>query len=621
MTDVFREGQVLNDRYRVLRRLGGGGMADVYLCEDLTLDRRVAIKVLLERFRGDAQFLERFRREAKAAAGLNHPNVVGIHDWGEVEGVPYIVMEYVEGETLKDLIRRRGRLNGNDAVRITLGLLAAVQFAHRNDIVHRDIKAQNILLDGAGNVKVTDFGIARAGDSGMTEAGSILGTAQYIAPEQARGLPVDERSDLYSVGVVLYEMLTGAVPFTGDSAVTVAMKHVNETAPEPATLVPGMPHSLNQIVLKALAKDPDQRYANAEQFARDLEAARGGGEVTAAGFDPDMERTAYLGAGTSPTRVMSGPPPAPPEDEGGRRRWPWILLVILLAVIGVTGFLLWRSLSGEKADVPSVVGLAQAAAERKLEDAGFKVKVSDEYSDEFAEGFVSRQEPGEGTRLRVGGTVEIWVSRGASTVTLPSFRGWKVADVEAWLEGNGLRGVQKKGRSDAVASGRVYKQDPAAGSEVQRDGEVTYWVSTGRPQVAVPDLSGMTQADAQAALADAGLVLGTVSTESSTSVTAGLVIRQDPAAGTKVADGAAVSIVVSSGSPSPSPSPSPSLIQVPDVYGMDAGNAANTLQTAGFVVVVKQQPSIQPPNTVIKMKPDANTMAPKGSTVTITVAK
>lgn len=224
MSDVFQDGQIVNERYRIVRRLGGGGMADVYLCEDLTLGRKVALKVLLRRFLGDAQFVERFRREAKAAAALNHPGIVAIYDWGQVDGTPYIVMEYVEGETLKDLIRRRGRLGGAEAVDLTLGLLAAVGLAHRHGIVHRDIKAQNILIDRNGAAKVTDFGIARAGDSGMTEAGSILGTAQYLSPEQARGLPVDERSDLYSVGVVLYEMLTGRVPFSGDSAVNVAMR-------------------------------------------------------------------------------------------------------------------------------------------------------------------------------------------------------------------------------------------------------------------------------------------------------------------------------------------------------------------------------------------------------------
>ena len=319
----------VSGRYRVLRKIGGGGMADVYLCEDLTLGRRVALKVLLQRFLDDPNFVERFRREAKAAAGLNQANLVSIYDWGEVDGTYFIVMEYVEGETLKDLVRRQGRLGGNEAVRISLQLLAALEFAHRTGIVHRDIKPQNVMLDRDGNVKVMDFGIARAGDSGMTEAGSILGTAQYLAPEQAKGQPVDERSDLYSVGIVLYEMLTGTVPFKGDSAVTVALKHVNEMAAEPAQLVPGMPYALNQIVLKAIAKDPDQRYQTAEQFARDLRSAQVGGPVAAAAFDPGAEATRLMAAGAAggATSVMTGGPLAQTTGDRGRRRrrWPWVL--------------------------------------------------------------------------------------------------------------------------------------------------------------------------------------------------------------------------------------------------------------------------------------------------------
>ena len=400
MSDVFQPDQVVSGRYRVLRKLGGGGMADVYLCEDLTLGRRVALKVLLQRFLNDATFVERFRREAKAAAGLNHPNLVSIYDWGEVDGTYYIVMEYVEGETLKELIRRRGRLGGNDAVHIALQLLAAIDFAHRAAIVHRDIKPQNVMLDRNGNVKVMDFGIARAGDSGMTEAGSILGTAQYLAPELARGLPVDERSDLYSVGIVLYEMLTGSVPFKGDSAVTVALKHVNEMAPEPAQLVPGMPYSLNQIVMKAIAKDPDFRYQGADQFARDLRSALQGGPVAAAAYDRGTEATRLMGAGAGAAGGMaSGAGAAASVVSGGyspeprpRKRWPWIVaIVILLAVIAVAAYGIATVMGGGGGDpVPSVVGKTQGEAVAALEQAGFKANVQQEFSDKYDEGVVTR---------------------------------------------------------------------------------------------------------------------------------------------------------------------------------------------------------------------------------------
>jgi serine/threonine-protein kinase len=631
VSDVFQPQQVLSGRYRVLRKIGGGGMADVYLCEDLTLGRRVALKVLLSRFLDDPNFVERFRREAKAAAGLNHANLVSIYDWGEVDGTYFIVMEYVEGETLKDLVRRRGRLSGSEAVRISLQLLAALEFAHRTGIVHRDIKPQNVMLDRDGNAKVTDFGIARAADSGMTEAGSILGTAQYLAPEQARGQRVDERSDLYSVGIVLYEMLTGTVPFKGDSAVTVALKHVNEMAAEPAQLVPGMPYALNQIVLKAIAKDPDQRYQTAEQFARDLRSAQEGGPVAAATFDPGAEATRLMSAGAAAgagaTSVMAGGPLAQTTGDRGRkrRRWPWVLLIILLLlVIAAAAYGLMRAMGAGGVAVPTVVGKSQAAAVTTLKEAGFEAGVQEEYSDKYDEGLVSRQAPVGGTKLRKGDTVDIWVSKGSETVTLDDFKGWTPGEVRDWLDQNDLSGLEKSGKSGAVASGRVFKQDPPAGDPVKRGDTITYWVSSGKPQATVPDLTGLTQDAAQMALADADLLLGVVTPEPSTTVPSGLVIRQDPATGVTVAKGSAVNVIVSSGPPSPSPSPSPtaSTATIPNVYGMDSTTATDELTTAGFGVTVRQKGGTgQPPGTVVRMVPDAGTEADVGSTVTLVIAK
>jgi eukaryotic-like serine/threonine-protein kinase len=626
VTDVFQPEQVVSGRYRVVRKLGGGGMADVYLCEDLTLGRRVALKVLLERFLGDATFVERFRREAKAAAGLNQGNLVSIYDWGELDGTYYIVMEYVEGETLKDYIRRQGRLSGTESVRIALQLLAALEYAHRNGIVHRDIKPQNVMMDDQGTVKVMDFGIARAGDSGMTEAGSILGTAQYLAPEQAKGQPVDARTDLYSVGVVLYEMLTGAVPFKGDTAVTVALKHVNEIAMEPAQVIPGLPYSLNQIVLKAMAKDPAQRYQSADQFARDLRAAQVGGPVTAATFDSGAERTSVLaGAAAGGTAVMMQPPLDPVRSDHGRkrRRWPIVLVVVLLVlVIAATAFALVRAMGGGSAIVPSVVGQSKAAALTALQAKGFTGKVQDEYSDTFAAGLVTRQAPAAGTNLRKGEPVDIWVSKGSATVLLTDFRGWKPDAVKSWLSQNQLHGDQHSGTNSSVSKGEVYKQDPLAGSNVQKGDTITYWVSNGKPQASVPDLSTLTQAEAQAALTTAGLVLGTVSPQTSSSVPSGQVISQTPLAGTQVDKGSQVSIVVSSGTPSASPSPTASGVAIPNVYGMDATTANDTLSALGFNVVVKQKSGTgQPPGTVVLVSPDTGTVVPTGSTVTLTIAK
>ena len=629
MSDVFQPEQVVGGRYRVVRKLGGGGMADVYLCEDLTLGRHVAVKVLLQRYLNDPTFVERFRREAKAAAGLNQQNLVAIYDWGELDGTYYIVMEYVEGETLKDLIRRRGRLSGNESVNVTLQLLAAVDFAHRSGIVHRDIKPQNVMLDRGGTVKVMDFGIARAGDSGMTEAGSILGTAQYLAPEQAKGHPVDERSDLYSVGVVLYEMLTGTVPFKGDSAVTVALKHVNEVPREPAELVPGLPYSMNQIVLKAMAKDPADRYQSAAEFARDLRAAREGGPLAAAAFDAGGERTRVMAAGMAPgeTAAMTSVLDQPLTQRRKKSRWPLILVILLLAIIVAVAVALWWTMSGGKASVPSVVGLDKAAAVKAIEKAGFKAGIQEEFSDRVAAGSVSRQAPTGGTRMREGATVDIWVSKGSETVTLESMRGWTDAQVDEYLTDNDLVGDRHTGKSNAVADGEVYKQEPPAGSDVKRGDTVSYWVSTGKPQATVPDLVNLTQAEAQTAADGAGLVLVVGGTETSTTVPAGSVISQDPAAGDKVDKGATVTVVVSSGTPTPTATPTPTTsptttgVSVPNVYGMQSSAAEQELTALGLQAAYRTKPNTgQPSGTVVNIRPDAGTVVQPGSTVLLVIA-
>ena len=637
MTDGFETGQVIAGRYRVLRRLGAGGMADVYLAEDTTLGRKVAVKVLLKRYAGDESFVERFRREAQAAARINHPNIVNIYDWGPVDGTYYIVMEYVEGETLKDHIRREGRYGPGEAVRITLELLAGVQVAHGVHIVHRDIKSQNILIDQAGTVKVTDFGIAKADDSQMTEAGSILGTAQYLAPEQAKGEPVDERTDLYSVGVVFYEMLTGSLPFHGDSAVTVALKHVNEQPPEPVELVPGLPYSLNQIVLKALAKDPDLRYRSAAEFSADLVAARSGGPLLAAAYDPSLDRTMVQSpaAGTEgTTRVLpraavaaaAGGAAAAANGRGKKRKrspWPWIALAAFLVIAAVAGVLIWRSFfGGATLAVPSVVGQVQAVATAQLRNEGFVVTAHDDYSDSFGVGLVTRQQPGSGDKLVKGGTVDIWVSRGPATTILIDVSGWTPSRVAAYLTKYGLIGKQLSGTSTTAPKGTVFKQSPAPGVTVKRGDTVSYWVSRGLPQVAVPDLSGYDQNGAASALQAVGLV-GSFSQQTSTSVPAGQVADQKPAANTLVAKGSTVAVVISSGTPTPTTSPSTSPTgtptSVPSVVTMPETQAEQLLNGDGFVVSVKHGTSTLGSGYVFKQSPTGGDTAASGSTVTIWV--
>jgi beta-lactam-binding protein with PASTA domain/tRNA A-37 threonylcarbamoyl transferase component Bud32 len=633
---------LFDGRYRIVRKLGSGGMANVYLAEDEELGRRVAIKILNDRYANDELFIERFRREAKSAASLSHPNIVSIYDRGEAEGTYYIAMEVIEGRSLKELILTRGDsgLPVHEAIDYAKQILHALRFAHRNGIIHRDIKPHNILVGAENRLKVTDFGIARAGPSQMTEVGSIMGTAQYLSPEQARGAAVTAASDLYSVGVVMYEMLTGRVPYTGDSPIEVAMKHVNDAPRLPSELRgngrDGIPPELDLIVLRALAKDPADRYQSADEFLEDLERATAGVPVA-----PETETAATaLLAGTSATQVLRPPedhtsvlpprqpPPMPPrarraygyEPPPPQRRkrsvLPWIVVFGLLIAAAIAGWYVFTQVQDEldaskPVAVPYVIGLREDNAVAKIEEAGLEVDVQREATTEAQEGFVFDQEPKEGTRISPGETVTLVVSTGVPKVEVPKVTGLQYDEAVQVLNDAKLEATKNEVFSQKPA-GQVLAQDPKPGTEVAEGEVVTLRVSKGQETATVPDVLQQDQASAEAELQAAGFEVEAVEVPSSEA--AGLVVAQSPDPGVEAPKGSTVQINVSEG---------PQTASVPNVVGLDEGSAIGTLEGEGFAVSVvdAETSDLTQDGIVIGQDPSGGVQAEPGSTVSITVGR
>jgi eukaryotic-like serine/threonine-protein kinase len=625
-------GALFDGRYLILRKLGAGGMANVYLAEDQELGRRVAIKILNDRHANDEQFVERFRREAKNAAALSHPNIVSIYDRGEAEGTYYIAMEYLDGRSLKELIIARGDAPVAVVVEYARQILSALRFAHRHGIVHRDIKPHNVLVDGEGRVKVTDFGIARAGASQMTEAGSIVGTAQYLSPEQARGTDVDQRSDLYSLGVLMYEMLTGVVPFDGDTPVEIAMKHLSRTPEPPSSKRPEVPPDLDMVVMRALAKDPADRYQNAEEMEADLDrVARGVGVAPeTAETATQIMRSPLTGPLSATAATMITPPrrgggsaALPPSvyydlEEPVRRRpiWPWIAALIFVVGAGFGGWLLYHQISNKLASSTPVAvrdyrNETEQLATQNIQADGFHPVVQHHTNLTVANGLVYRQDPAPGHRQAKGNDVTIVVSTGKPKVAVPALKGMKSEDAVA-----SLKAVHLVADVHSVQSGKpadtVTASDPKEGTMVPAGTKVRINVSKGPTPVTVPGVVGQSISEATAKLNQAGFKVNP--TYVASDQPQNTVVNQTPGQNAQAAKGSTVALSVSNG---------PKTVAVPDVRTLDVGTATSMLQSQNFKVKFTYT-TVTDPNQdqiVLDQSPEGGGQAKPGSVVTLVIGR
>ena len=601
------EGSVIDERYRLLRRIGSGGMADVWLAEDSHLQRSVALKILHQRFAQDREFVERFRREAEAAASLQHPNVVAVFDRGDVDGTYYIAMQLLEGRSLKALIDQG--LTPEQSVGLVRQVLVAAGFAHRHGVVHRDLKPQNVIVDAEGKATVTDFGIARAGASEITQAGSVMGTPHYLSPEQAQGQEVTAVSDLYSVGVLLYEALTRRVPFEADSAVAIAMKQVSHMPQRPSSINPSVSPALDAVVMRALEKDPGQRFQSAEAFVAALDSALA---------DPGAVGSGTAAFAPLPPVVATGEAAAVEDEEEERRRWLWGLVAIAVLLGALLGFALTRDTSTE---VPAVTSNQLNVAISLLQQNGFTVGEVDRVERDVAAGTVLEQDPPGGKAsldcALLGffcskPAVSLTVSAGPGTATVPGTAGESQGDAVAALEAAGFEPLVRTVYSEEVDAGQVIHSDPAGGSTATRGSTVVLNVSRGPKLAKVPVLVGTQRSVAVQQIRARGLS-PTVEEEES-SAPAGEVIRQAPSAGSELPRGAAVTVVVSEGEERAS---------VPNVIGQERPAAVEALRTAGLDPTVSEQQTEVPSQVgrVTDQFPPPGSDVEPGSDVTVVVGK
>ncbi|KUM75599.1 Stk1 family PASTA domain-containing Ser/Thr kinase [Streptomyces griseorubiginosus] len=641
----MEEPRRLGGRYELGQVLGRGGMAEVYLAMDTRLGRTVAVKTLRADLARDPSFQARFRREAQSAASLNHPAIVAVYDTGEdyIDGVsiPYIVMEYVDGSTLRELLHSGRKLLPERSLEMTIGILQALEYSHRSGIVHRDIKPANVMLTRNGQVKVMDFGIARAmGDSGMTmtQTSAVIGTAQYLSPEQAKGEQVDARSDLYSTGCLLYELLTVRPPFVGDSPVAVAYQHVREEAQPPSVFDPEITPEMDAIVLRALVKDPNYRYQSADEMRLDIEACLDGQPVAATaamgsvgyGGYPDDQATTALRSDAGATTML---PPMSPDDGGygyddrpDRRRQKksntsTILLVVagILVLVGAILIGKWIFSGGggagnDQVDVPNIVNQSQSDATRQLSNVDLKIgQVTQKACENTSKGNICEQDPTAGTKVDKNTAVNIVVSTGAPKVAVPSVLGQDVDQATETLEGDKYQFVVKtKQEESAEKPGTVLSQDPKLGAEVEKGSTVTLTIAKAEEKSTVPDVTGQSCEDAKKQMQANNLVGNCTEVETEDTNQIGKVISTSPQAGTQADKGSSVNIQIGKAADK---------TEVPNVVGQTVGQAKQTLNNAGFTNIQFANGSDQSDNAfVVQQNPNGGSEVNDPGSTQITLA-
>ena len=612
---MIREGVMISGRYEIMGRIGTGGMADVYKSIDRTLNRYVAVKVLKREFREDETFVKKFRTEAQAAAGLTHPNIVNVYDVGEDRGLYYIVMELVEGITLKDYIQKKGRLTPKEVISIGVQVCSAMEMAHSHNIIHRDIKPQNIMISKEGKIKVTDFGIAKA-TSSNTISTNVMGSVHYTSPEQARGGYSDAKSDIYSLGITMYEMITGELPFDGDSTVSIALKHLQEDITEPSQLVKNIPDSLEQIILKCTQKSPARRYANTVQLEKDLRRSLA---------EPDGDFVVIAPFNASETKMVTAEELAMIQQAAGDEDYgdysydddyeerrarrsgskkgvdPKMTKIMKILAIVAAAIFIFAMIFGlvkavqffsmgpsnnteaesEKGnvEVPKLVGLTKEEAEKACKKVGLKLKIiKEENSTEYEEGYIMEQRSQEGAKLPEGAYVQVVVSKG-KLIEMPDLSKEEYIEARDVLIELGFDkgNIKKEEEPHAeIEEGAVTRTDPVPGSLLSKDTKITIYVSTGIEMVEIPNLVGKTKEEAQKLLEEVGLVGN--ATEEYSSESKGTVIDQKTTAGEEIAKGSTVDYTVSMGEKPKEKE------TIPDLAGASFSNAKAVLEQYGFVV-------------------------------------